>query len=104
LAQVQRQMPGANCRLAVMTRGERGSTAIDHTRRWECPAFATEARDTTGAGDSFAGAIAYGLAQRWEVPEMLRFASVVAAHVVGRVGAQIGQPSLDQVLSILNAD
>lgn len=95
------RLPGSNCRLAIMTRGASGSMAVSAAERWDCPAFPVEPVDTTGAGDAFAGAIAFGLAQRWSVPAMLSFASVVAALVVGSLGAQAGQPDLPTVLGRL---
>jgi sugar/nucleoside kinase (ribokinase family) len=98
MAAVQSRLTGSNCRLAILTNGASGCLGVDRMNRWTCPALPVEAVDTTGAGDSFTGAIAFGLAQRWEVADTLRFASVVASFVVESLGAQHGLPSLDQAL------
>jgi sugar/nucleoside kinase (ribokinase family) len=101
LAEVQHRMVGANCRLAIMTRGQRGSSAVDQVHRWDCPAAPADVVDTTGAGDAFAGAVAFGMAQHWDPPTMLSFASAVSAAAIEQFGAQIGLPSLDEVLNRL---
>lgn len=93
----QRALIGSNCRLAIMTRGERGSAAVDQENRWDCPAAEARPVDTTGAGDAFAGAIAFAMAQRWDPASMLSFAAVVSAATIEQFGAQIGLPSLDDV-------
>ncbi len=98
---IQQKLVGTNCRLAVMTRGANGSSAVDASNRWDCPAYPVNAVDTTGAGDAFAGAIAFGLAQRWAVPDLLEFASAVSACVVGSLGAQAGLPDFTTVMAML---
>jgi sugar/nucleoside kinase (ribokinase family) len=57
--------------------------------------------DTTGAGDSFRGAIAYGLLQGWNDEEVIRFASAVAACVCLTIPHAINAPGLDGVLSFM---
>ncbi len=101
LSAVQQRLTGTNCRLAVMTAGGRGSFAVDRANRWDCPAFPVQLVDTTGAGDAFAGAVAFGLAQRWDVADTLRFAAVVASFVVEAVGAQAGLPDFAAVTTRL---
>lgn len=102
LSAIQQRLTGTNCRLAVMTGGPAGSFAVDSSSRWACPAFPVDPVDTTGAGDAFAGAIAFGLAQRWDVTDVLRFASVIASFVVETVGAQAGLPNFAMVTSRLD--
>lgn len=65
------------------------------------PAFAVEVVDTTGAGDTFCGALAVALAEG-QVPEQaLRFASAAAALAVTRAGAQPSLPRRAQVEALL---
>ena len=51
----------------------------------EVPVPEVDARDTLGAGDVWHGAFAYGVG-RFELPELIRFASEVAAERVRHVG------------------
>jgi sugar/nucleoside kinase (ribokinase family) len=67
------------------------------------PAFSVEAVDTTGAGDTFHGAIAYGLARGWEVPRTVEFASAVAALKCRALGGRPGIPRLEEALAFLRS-
>lgn len=55
--------------------------------------------DTTGAGDSFSGALAFSLNQNptQTLEEAAQFASVVAAHSVQKKGTQKSYPTLKQI-------
>jgi sugar/nucleoside kinase (ribokinase family) len=65
---------------AVVTLGQDGARWVHAEGRLEQPAFAVEARDTTGAGDAFsAGLIQSLLVDRAKRPEALAFASACAA-------------------------
>ncbi len=85
----------------VVTLGDRGLRARCDGHRLDQPAFNVDVVDTTGAGDTFCGAL---LAERvhgsgW--PNALRYASAAAALACTRPGAQAAIPSRDQVLSFL---
>ena len=67
------------------------------------PAFSVEVVDTTGAGDTFHGAIAYGLARGWEVPRTVEFASAVAALKCRALGGRSGIPGLEEALAFLRS-
>lgn len=90
-ADVLRRLQALGPRAVVMTDGAAGSAAIDEQhalyRRDVVPAQVVE---KTGAGDAFAagclGAILLGL----DLPATLRWGSVNAASVIGRVGSQPG--------------
>jgi sugar/nucleoside kinase (ribokinase family) len=67
------------------------------------PAFSVEAVDTTGAGDTFHGAIAYGFARGWKVPRTVEFASAVAALKCRALGGRPGIPRLEEALDFLRS-
>jgi sulfofructose kinase len=67
------------------------------------PAFSVQAVDTTGAGDTFHGAIAYGLARGWDVPRTVEFASAVAALKCRALGGRPGIPRLEEALAFLRS-
>lgn len=70
-----------NRRLVAVTRGADGCwyRAAGETTIHHWPAFAVEARDTTGCGDVFHGAYAAALAWGWDAARCIRFASASAA-------------------------
>lgn len=67
------------------------------------PAFDVDVVDTTGAGDTFCGALAVALAEGQPPEQALRFASAAAALAVTRPGAQPSLPSRAQVDALLGA-
>jgi len=89
------------CRLAAVTRGERGVVWTDggplHAQR----AFRVDPVDTTGAGDVFHGAYALAIGARVEVADAFRFAAAVAAMKCTQPGGRAGVPALAQVVEAL---
>jgi ribokinase len=61
------------------------------------PAYQVPVKDTTGAGDAFNGAFATELAKGSPVDKAVTFANATAALSVGRLGAQAGLPSKEEV-------
>jgi sugar/nucleoside kinase (ribokinase family) len=57
--------------------------------------------DTTAAGDSFRGAIMYGLLQNWNDERVVEFASAVAACVCLTIPHTLNAPGLDGVLNFI---
>jgi ribokinase len=77
----------------VVTLGEQGAALCDpkgKVQRVTPPAVA--ATDTTGAGDAFVGAFAYGLAGGWSEMEAVRLGCACAAMSVTRPGTQKSFP------------
>jgi ribokinase len=77
----------------VVTLGERGALWADESGDWSVPGVTVKAVDTTGAGDTFAGAMAVALAEGMRPLETLEFANAAAALSVTRAGAQGGMPA-----------
>jgi ribokinase len=77
----------------VVTLGERGAELCDQHGEvhYVAPPVVT-ARDTTGAGDAFVGAFAYGLANGRSEMESLRLGCACAAMSVTRTGTQKSFP------------
>jgi ribokinase len=99
---IQRTMWGSNLRCAAITDGARGAYGLLPDEVLHVQKVPVEVVDTTGAGDAFAGAFAFALAQRWALADNLAFCSVVGALTTTAFGAQTGMPSLDQVLATLD--
>ena len=88
--------------------GERGAFIYEGDGRGEksyggtlVPAFATNAVDATGAGDSFVGALMVRLAAGDDLETAARFACAVGGLVVQRVGASDGAPTPAEVESFV---
>ncbi len=88
--------------LVILTRG---SKRLLYGRRGEQPReyqpFSVEARDTTGAGDSFRAGIIYGMLQGYADEGLVRTASAVAALVCQRLPGIVNSPSEQELADFL---
>ena len=89
--------------LLIVTRGAKGSLALDRDRIVRSPGFAVSAVDTTGAGDVFRGGFIFALLRGWGTEEALRFANAAAAVSCTRLGAMEGVPDLADVEALIAA-
>ncbi len=87
-------------RKCIITKGSKGVAFYSDGER-EIPSFKVDVVDTTGAGDSFNGALAYALSNEMELEEACHFANAVAALSVTKLGAQGGMPTIEQVREFL---
>lgn len=85
----------------AVTDSERGVFFMDSGRVRHCPAFAVEAVDTLGAGDTFHGAFALALAENAGEERALRFASAAAAIKCTRFGGRDGAPTRAELEAFL---
>ncbi len=89
----------------IITRGRQGSVAYSEQGIIEQPAFKVEPIvDSTGAGDVFHGAFAYGLALGYDLESNLAFASAVAALNCRRLGGRGALPSMDEVEQFMDRE
>lgn len=94
--------------LIFLTLGRDGSRAYCGTVRAEQSGFCVKTVETTGAGDTFMGAMLHQILEmgwtpysRKELESMLRFANAAAAAVTTRAGALRVMPTLDEIQTIL---
>jgi ribokinase len=85
----------------VVTLGAAGAYVAIAEHRETIPGWPVEARDTTGAGDVFNGALAVALAEEMSLPDAVRFANAAAAISVTRDGAQPAAPRRAEILELL---
>lgn len=79
-----------HCRLAALTRSEKGSVIVTPEARHVIEAAPVEkVIDTTGAGDLYAAGLLYGLTHDMPLPAAGRLAGLVAAEVLTRYGARV---------------
>lgn len=87
----------AGARNVIVTLGAKGSLVATAEGSDLVPSFCVEARDCTAAGDAFNGGLAVALAQGKPLSQAVRYASMVGALSVTRMGAQPSLPTADEV-------
>lgn len=92
------ELAGLGAASVVVTLGAAGVTGYADGASWSLPARPVTPRDSTGAGDAFAGALAAGLAAGHPLTEAAAHATRVAAASVLRLGAQDSYPGKDDPL------
>ena len=87
----------AGPRAVVVTLGADGALVVEGDRAEHVPAQPVDVVDTTGAGDTFCGALADALARGAGLVEAARWGVAAAALSVTRSGAQDGMPTAEMV-------
>ncbi len=85
----------------VVTLGERGLIWQRGQESGSLAAFAVDVVDTTGAGDTFHGALAAGLAAGLAWLPLLRYAGAAGALCCTKHGARLGIPNAAEVAALL---
>lgn len=82
----------------IVTEGVNGVRFFDGELIQHIPAISANVIDTTGAGDTFNGALAASLIEGNSLKEAIRFAVVASGMSVEGFGAQGGMPNRDDVM------
>ncbi|WP_018932308.1 ribokinase [Gracilibacillus lacisalsi] len=85
----------------IITKGKQGVSFVEAGKEQEVAGHPVDVVDTTGAGDTFNGALAVALAEGQALTKAVTFANAAAALSVGKKGAQGGMPTKDQVEQFL---
>lgn len=85
------------CKLAAATLGEEGVLAWDGSKFHYSPAFDIKPVDTTGAGDIFHAAFAFGLLRGDKLPDLLAFSCAAAGLSCTGPGARGGIAPVDKI-------
>ncbi|MBM7646640.1 ribokinase [Scopulibacillus daqui] len=81
----------------VITKGGEGTVFYKQGQEVHIRGYKVNAVDTTGAGDSFNGALAVQIAKGASLEDAVRYANAVGALSVTKFGAQSGMPTADEV-------
>jgi ribokinase len=81
----------------IITKGSLGSSFYKEGFELSIPAYKVAVEDTTGAGDTFNGALAVQLGGGATKEEAVGFANAAAAISVTKIGAQAGMPTREAV-------
>lgn len=87
--------------LAIVKQGPKGVLAKTRDTSVEVPPYSVDVVNGLGAGDSFGGALCYGLLQGWDLVDVLRFGNVAGAIVASRLECSTAMPTTDEVLAIV---
>lgn len=83
----------------IVTLGAKGVKYFDGNEMKLVPSYKVEVVDTTGAGDTFCGALAAALVRGDNLEDAIRFANKAAAYAITKLGAQSGMPTLEQLMN-----
>lgn len=81
----------------ITTKGENGVFYYVNDKLMHVPAYSVNPVDTTGAGDTFNGALAVAIAEKKDLQSSVTFANAAAALSILKVGAQEGMPTRSAV-------
>jgi 5-dehydro-2-deoxygluconokinase len=88
----------SRAKVVVIKHGKEGSFAYTREgERYQGKAFPAKIVKTFGAGDSYAGAFIYGLAQGWDIPRCLKYASAAASIVISSHSCSDAMPTAGEI-------
>ena len=77
-------------KLVVITRGEKGSIAVNENQVYECSAKENlQIKDLTGAGDLFAGGFLHGVINKKSIRESLETGTELSSKIIQTIGARL---------------
>ncbi|MCF3944137.1 ribokinase [Oceanobacillus alkalisoli] len=85
----------------IVTEGKNGVLYFDGNDTIKISSYPVKAVDTTGAGDTFNGALGYAISQKYDLQTACEFANAAAALSVTKLGAQGGMPTIDEIRNFL---
>ncbi len=88
----------------VITRGAHGAVVFDGQTVHTIAPVPTQAVDTVGAGDIFAGAFLYGITHQMPYPQAASLAALAASRLVARRGPRLTVPAMQAILREFEAD
>lgn len=87
----------------IVTKGSKGIQLYQDGEEQMISGYQVEAVDSTGAGDTFNGALAVSLSNGRRLLEASQFANAAAALSVTKLGAQSGMPTKEEVEAFLQS-
>ena len=84
----------------IITNGSKGAFYFSNNKLINIPGFKVKAVDSTGAGDTFTGALATTLISCESISDCIKFANKCASISTLEYGAQSSMPMLDQIKKV----
>ena len=91
---------GQECALIVLKQGAGGCTVEYKGELLHFQGHQVAVKDTTGAGDVFNAAFIYGQLEGWSINRSARFANLLAAEKIKRLGAGLNMPTRKQAAGL----
>jgi sugar/nucleoside kinase (ribokinase family) len=88
----------------LLKRGAEGLLLAHADGQAEAPGFEVEIQDATGAGDSVAGAMIYGVLNQMPVQKLAILANATGAAKVTKLGTGHNMPTLQEISDILESN
>lgn len=98
---VVKRMQELGADLVLLKRGEEGLLAAKGAQRVQSPGLDVQARDATGAGDSVAGAMIYGVLNKLPLEKLAVLANATGAAKVQKLGTGHNMPTLKEIAAVL---
>jgi ribokinase len=92
----------SKAKIVVLKMGEHGSYLYEDNKGEFFLSHKVKAVDTTAAGDAFTAALAVKYIAEGDIREAVRFANVVGAITVTKIGAQPSLPYLEEVKNFVD--
>ncbi len=86
----------------IITMGKEGAVYTENHMKKKVNGFEVPVVDTTGAGDTFNGALAVAISEAKPINEAVSIANAAAALSIQKLGAQSGMPDRDEVLDFIS--
>lgn len=87
--------------IAIVKQGPKGVLAKTRDESVEVPPYFVDVVNGLGAGDSFGGALNFGLLSGWSLDRTLRFANVAGAIVASRRECSTAMPETHEIDEVL---
>ncbi|WP_166999319.1 5-dehydro-2-deoxygluconokinase [Paramicrobacterium fandaimingii] len=87
--------------IAIVKQGPKGVLAKTRDESVEVPPYFVDVVNGLGAGDSFGGALTFGLLSGWSLDRTLRFANVAGAIVASRRECSTAMPETHEIDEVL---
>ncbi|MEM9671556.1 MAG: ribokinase [Bacteroidota bacterium] len=100
IAQAAQSLLDKRVEVVIITLGARGSYYATRKEQKMVSAYRVQPVDTTGAGDTFCGALAAALSRKQKLGEAVSFANAAAALATTKLGAQPSAPKEADVLAL----
>lgn len=81
----------------IFTLGKDGAVVYEYGKIEVIPSMKVDAVETTGAGDSYVGAVSHSIVKGLGLGEACKFATKCSAVTVCRYGAQPSMPTLEEI-------
>jgi sugar/nucleoside kinase (ribokinase family) len=101
---VIKKIQGLGAELVLLKRGEEGLLAARGTEREQSAGLDVVARDATGAGDSVAGAMIYGVLNKLPLRSLATLANATGAAKVTKLGTGHNMPTMTEIADVLKSN